>query len=91
MDGMTSPVNVFEVIRHRRSVRTFDGKPLAANDADRILEFASKTENPFDIPIEWKLLDAKKEVFARHRGGGYLYRGQNAACPPCGRGIRLYL
>ncbi len=61
MDGMTSPVNVFEVIRHRRSVRTFDGKPLAANDADRILEFASKTENPFDIPIEWKLLDAKKE------------------------------
>jgi nitroreductase len=61
MDGMTSPVNVFEVIRHRRSIRTFDGKPLAANDADRILEFASKTENPFDITIEWKLLDAKKE------------------------------
>ncbi|MBR3402130.1 MAG: nitroreductase [Parasporobacterium sp.] len=54
-------VNMSELIRRRRSVRTFDGTPLREEDADRIMEFASKVENPFDIPIEWKLLDREKD------------------------------
>lgn len=54
-------MNMSEVIRRRRSVRTFDGAPLRGEDAERIMAFASKIENPFDIPIEWKLLDRKKD------------------------------
>lgn len=53
-------MNVFETIRHRRSVRTFDETALRPEDAHKILEFAEKLENPFDLPITWKLLDAKK-------------------------------
>ena len=53
-------MNTMEVIRARRSVRTFDGTPLRPEDARQIIDFAEKVENPYDIPITWKLLDAKK-------------------------------
>ncbi len=53
-------MNTLEAIRSRRSVRSFDGSALRPEDAQRIMEFAAKIENPYDIPIEWKLLDAKK-------------------------------
>ena len=51
---------VLDTIKSRRSVRTFDGIALRADDAQKIVGFAEKVENPYDIPIEWKLLDAKK-------------------------------
>ena len=50
-----------ELIRHRRSVRTFDGRALSAEDGQKILDYAEKTENPYNIPIEWKLLSAEKD------------------------------
>ncbi len=53
-------MKMMETIRRRRSVRTFDGKTLQADDAQRILEFAGKVENPYDLPITWKILEAKK-------------------------------
>lgn len=49
-----------ECIKKRRSVRTFDGTALREEDAKRIIAFAEKLENPYDISIRWKLLDAKK-------------------------------
>lgn len=54
-------MDCFEQIRRRRSVRTFDGNPLCGGDAEKIMSFAEKVENPYDIPIEWKLLDAKRD------------------------------
>ena len=48
-----------ELIRHRRSVRTFDGNALKPEDAEKILLFAQSVENPWGIPITWKLLSAK--------------------------------
>ena len=50
-----------ELIRSRRSVRTFDGRPLREEDAAAILAFAGKVENPYELPIEWKLLDRKSD------------------------------
>lgn len=50
-----------EMIRSRRSVRTFDGAPLREEDESRILAFAGKVENPYALPIEWKLLDRKND------------------------------
>jgi nitroreductase len=48
-----------EAIRSRRSVRTFNGEPLLAEDAQKIMAFAETTENPYGLPIKWELLDAK--------------------------------
>ena len=52
-------MNILDTIRKRRSVRTFDGNKLRQEDAQKILDFAGKVENPYDIPVTWKLLDAK--------------------------------
>ncbi len=51
-------MNVFETVKARRSVRTFDGTALRRDDAQKIMIFAAKAENPYDIPVTWKLLDA---------------------------------
>lgn len=53
-------MKTMELIKSRRSVRTFDGNPLSQDHAEKILEFAQKADNPYNIPIEWKLLDAKE-------------------------------
>lgn len=50
-----------ELIRHRRSVRTFDGNPLRPEDAEKLLRFAESIETPYGIPITWKLLSAKAD------------------------------
>ena len=54
-------MNALELIRHRRSVRTFDGNPLRPEDAEKLMAFARSAGNPYDIPIEWRLLNAKTE------------------------------
>lgn len=51
-------MNINEVIRKRRSVRTFDGEKFSEEDESRIRDFAGKAENPYGIPITWKQLDA---------------------------------
>ena len=46
-------MNIMELIRRRRSVRTFDGNPLRPEDAEKILRYAETIENPYGIAIEW--------------------------------------
>lgn len=53
-------MSIFETIKHRRSVRTFDETGLRPEDAGKLTEFAEKLENPYSLPITWRLLDAKK-------------------------------
>lgn len=54
-------MNVLDAIRQRRSVRTFDGRALLPEDARKITEFAETVENPYEFPIAWRLLDAKRD------------------------------
>ena len=54
-------MKILDVMRSRRSVRTFDGNALRPEDAQKIMDFAEKAETPYGIPIVWKLLDAKKD------------------------------
>ena len=61
MGGRDGLMSMQELIRSRRSVRTFDGKPLREEDAASILAFAGKVENPYGLPIQWKLLDRKSD------------------------------
>ncbi len=54
-------MNTSELIRSRRSVRTFDKKSIDADTLSDILKYAEKAENPFGIPISWKLLSTEKD------------------------------
>jgi len=47
-----------ELIRTRKSVRSFDGRELQRKDLDKLRMYASEIENPFGIPVEFVFLDA---------------------------------
>ncbi len=49
-----------DIVRSRRSVRTFDGKPLAENELNELLSFCRSIENPYGVPLEWLIFDAEK-------------------------------
>ena len=53
--------NITELIRCRRSVRTFDGKEITDDDKEKLTLFIKKTENPYGIPVSFKFLDGKKQ------------------------------
>ncbi len=52
--------NVIEQIKARRSVRTFDGRVLDEGTKEKLKSFMEDVENPFDIPVEFRFLDAKE-------------------------------
>ena len=49
--------NVFELIRARRSVRSFDGQPLGSELTEKLRSFMDSAGNPYGIPVEFRLLD----------------------------------
>ena len=49
-----------EIIRKRKSVRSFDGTPLRAEDRAALETFTQTLQNPFGVPVEFRLLDAKE-------------------------------
>lgn len=53
-------MNTVELVKTRRSVRTFDGRKLTEEDKGRICSFIETIRNPYDIPVEFVLLDAKE-------------------------------
>ena len=52
-----------DLIKKRRSVRTFDGKGISEEDLNKIREFSKTADNPYGLEIEWFFLDTKKESF----------------------------
>lgn len=58
---MESIKSAMEQIRSRRSVRSFDGAALPAQALDALLGYAETVKNPYDLPIEWRLLHAKAQ------------------------------
>ena len=53
--------NIEKLVRGRRSVRTFDGMDISPDDLEKLFSFIKQIENPYDIPVEFKLLDGKKQ------------------------------
>ena len=53
--------HIAELVRNRRSVRTFDDRDLSRDDLEKLTSFMADIKNPYDIPVECKLLDAKQE------------------------------
>ncbi len=52
--------NITEHIKNRRSVRTYDGRELDKNDIEKLTSFAQTIENPYKIPVDFKLMNAKE-------------------------------
>ena len=53
-------MDMTELIRTRKSVRTFDGTAVSDDDIKRLTEYTRSITNPYDIPVEFVLLDAAK-------------------------------
>lgn len=49
-----------EMIQKRKSVRSFDGRVLSDNDKAALEQYIQNVSNPFDVPVEFHLLDAKE-------------------------------
>ena len=51
---------IFETIKGRRSVRTFDGTGISDEHREMIQTYIGTIKNPFDIPVRFVLLGAEK-------------------------------
>ena len=52
--------SVKDIIRRRKSVRTFNGKTLRKEDRQELEKYLQTLDNPFGIPIEFRFLNAKE-------------------------------
>ncbi len=53
--------NIEQVIRNRRSVRTFDGKKLDLELLEKLRSFGETASNPFGVSVGFELLDAAEQ------------------------------
>ena len=51
---------IIDLIRQRKSVRTFDGKPLGMDDRSALEAYTASLTNPFCVPVTFRLLDVKE-------------------------------
>lgn len=52
--------DLMEIIKGRKSVRTYNGEQLSEEHRKLLEEYVKGIMNPFDIPVEFVLLDAKE-------------------------------
>ena len=53
-------MTIKDLIQERKSVRTYDGKPLSEEDRENLSLYLSELENPFGGTVEFRFLDAKE-------------------------------
>lgn len=70
---------IAELVRSRRSVRTFDGKEMSAEDFKKLSAYMEEIDNPYGIPVEFKMLDTKEhKLTSPVISGANLYVGAKA-------------
>ena len=52
--------NAAQVIAKRKSVRTFEDRPLSTEDRHALADMLESKGNPFGVPVEFRFLDAEK-------------------------------
>ena len=66
--------DLLNLMQSRKSVRSFDGAPLRAEDRTRLERYLERIPNPFDVPIRFVLLDAQEYgLFSPVLSGETLY------------------
>ncbi len=53
-------MNFLDLVKTRRSVRTFDGKGLDKEVLEKLIAYAGDISNPYGVNIDFKFLDAKE-------------------------------
>ena len=53
-------MSITELIRTRRSVRTFEDRPIVSEVLEQLTAFMKQIENPYGIPVRFELLSAKE-------------------------------
>lgn len=53
-------MNTFELIKTRKSVRTFDGRPIDPKHREKLEAYIKNIPHPYGIPVEFVLLDTKE-------------------------------
>ncbi|MBR1737634.1 MAG: hypothetical protein IJ736_11575 [Firmicutes bacterium] len=53
-------MNMIDIIKTRKSIRTFDGRELTDEDKEQICAYIKTITNPYNIPVEFVLLDSKE-------------------------------
>lgn len=53
--------DIMKIVRGRRSVRTFDGREIDAEDMQKLSSFIKEIKDPYGIPVEFDLLSGKKQ------------------------------
>ncbi len=78
-------MNIMEVIKTRKSVRTFDGRPLTEEDKQALIDYAAAITNPYGIPVTFVFLDAAEHGLSSPViNGEQLYvAGKIAPVPHC--------
>ena len=51
---------LLNLIKSRKSVRSFDERPVSAEDREKLEQYLETITNPFGIPVDFVLLDAKE-------------------------------
>ena len=51
---------LLNIINTRRSVRTYDGRPLEPADREKLEQYMAGITNPFGVPVRFVLLDAEE-------------------------------
>ena len=75
--------HIEQLIRDRRSVRTFDAREASQNDLERLAAFLREIDNPYGIMVEFKFLDGKtRELKCPVANGTDLYVGIKAQAQP---------
>ena len=53
-------MDITELIRTRKSVRTFDGRAVSEEDREKLSGYIRTIDNPYGIPVKFVMLGAKK-------------------------------
>ena len=53
-------MDMIDLIKTRKSIRTFDGTKISKDDLKDLLDYIKTIKNPYDIPVEFVILDNDK-------------------------------
>ena len=65
---------LMDLIRSRRSVRTFAAKEIPTEVLEKLMTYADGITNPYGVPVWFKLLNAKENGLPRPRDCAYSTR-----------------
>ena len=52
--------NIKDLVKNRRSVRTYDGRAVSAEDKDKLSAYIKTIENPYGMKVDFKFMDANE-------------------------------